>query len=65
LHQRIRLEEAAQGGVVEPCSVIVEPEGRLPPLAGEAAVGGEKSTLRRNDPIRQVDEGAGAGLYAC
>jgi hypothetical protein len=42
-HDGIGLREAAQGGVVEPCSVIVEPEGRLPPLAGEAAVGGEGS----------------------
>ena len=41
-HQRVGLEEAAQGGVVEAGSVIVEPEGRFPPLAGEAAVvGGE------------------------
>jgi hypothetical protein len=40
-HDGIRLEEATQGGVIEARLVIVEPEGSLPPLPGEAAVGGE------------------------
>ena len=44
-HDGIGLQEAAQGGVVEAGLVIVEPEGRLPPLAGEAAVGEEEAAL--------------------
>ena len=38
-HQGVGLQEAAQGRIIEPCSVIVEPEGRLPPLAGVEAIG--------------------------
>jgi hypothetical protein len=42
LHQRIRLQEAAQGGVIKARPVVIQPEGRLPPLPGVTAVGGER-----------------------
>jgi hypothetical protein len=42
-HDGIRLQEAAQGGVVEAGLVIIQAQALLPPLAGEAAVGGEGS----------------------
>ena len=48
-HDGSELQEAAQGGFVEAGLVIVEPEGRLPLLAGEAAVGGEEAALPSND----------------
>jgi hypothetical protein len=37
-HQRIRLQEATQGRVIEARLVVIQPEGRLPPLPGEAAI---------------------------
>jgi len=39
-HQGIRLQAAAQRGIVEPGPVIIQAQPRLPPLAGEAAVVG-------------------------
>jgi hypothetical protein len=44
-HDGIRLEEATQGRIVEPSPVIIQAQPRLPPLAGEAAVGGEEAGL--------------------
>ena len=44
-HQRVGLEEATQGRIVEPSPVIIQAQPRLPPLAGEAAVGGEEAGL--------------------
>jgi hypothetical protein len=44
-HQGVGLEEAAQGGVVEAGVVIIQAQALLPPLAGEAAVGGEEAGL--------------------
>jgi hypothetical protein len=53
-HDGIRLQEAAQRGVIKARPVVIQAEGRLPPLAGEAAVGGEELTLQANRPIRQI-----------
>jgi hypothetical protein len=40
-HQGVGLEEAAQGRVIEAGVVVIQAQALLPPLAGEAAVGGE------------------------
>jgi hypothetical protein len=37
-HDGIRLQEATQGRVIEARLVVIQPEGRLPPLPGEAAI---------------------------
>ena len=39
--ERIRLQEPSQRGSVRPRAVVVEAQGRLLPLAGEAPVGGQ------------------------
>jgi hypothetical protein len=39
-HQGVGLQEAAQRGVIKARPVVIQAEGRLPPLAGEAAVVG-------------------------
>jgi len=38
-HERIRLQEPSQGGIILPRAIVVEAQGRLLPLAGEAPVG--------------------------
>jgi hypothetical protein len=40
-HDGIRLQEAAQGRVIEARPIVIQAQPRLPPLPGEAAVGGE------------------------
>ena len=64
-HDGIGLQEAAQGGVVEAGLVIVEPEGRLPLLAGEAAVGGEEAALPSNDIAGKAAKELQARLCRC
>ncbi len=38
-HERIRLQEPPQRGIILPRAVVVETQGRLLPLASETAVG--------------------------
>ncbi len=40
-HEGIRLQEPSQGGIILPRAVVVETQGRLLPLAGEAPIGGQ------------------------
>ena len=40
-HERIRADEPSQRGSVRPRAVVVEAQGRLLPLAGEAPIGGQ------------------------
>mgnify|MGYP007070675459 CR=1 FL=1 len=40
-HERIRLQEPSQRGIVLPRAVVVEAQAGLLPLAGEAPVGGQ------------------------
>jgi len=49
-HQGVRLQEATERGIIKAGLVIVEAQPRLPPLAGEAAVGGPDPALRQNIP---------------
>jgi hypothetical protein len=37
-HHGVGLQEATQGRVIEARLVVIQPEGRLPPLPGEAAI---------------------------
>jgi len=54
LHQRIRLQEAAQGRVIKARPVIIQAQIRLPPLAGEAAIGGEEAGLKPDGAIGEI-----------
>ncbi len=40
-HERIRLQEPSQRGIILPRAVVVEAQAGLLPLAGEAPVGGQ------------------------
>jgi len=53
-HQHVRLQEAAQGRIVEALFVIIQAQASLPPLPGVAAVGGEKAGLEPESPKDEI-----------
>jgi hypothetical protein len=64
-HDGIRLQETAQGRVIEARPVIIQAQALLPPLAGEAAVGGEEAALSSNDIAGKAAKELQARLCRC